>query len=156
MIKLPIIYCNTALGHAKTDDEMEFLQNAGVTLLCRIPNRVRTIADRRPDVIAALLREDLQLRQSLKPFFLIAGKQVYLSHCVVNVRVRRAVKRFLESTDFERQETDLIEDLHTEIRDAVKSVKRVVYLNGDRTDCRVENVRQVLDGPVVEEDVQLH
>lgn len=140
MLKLPINYCNIVIGLARVDDDLTILQE--VKILCRVTNRIRTIGDRRADAIAAILREDLLLRQTIKPFFYVCGRVLYLAH-------------FCISKDVEEAATILLDDPHDltqrqKLERARKKILRVVYVNEDRTDCRRSNLRMVERGEIVE------
>lgn len=132
MIKLPLRYCGQKIGSALVDDDQESL-SAIPYLSIRLPQSVRKYAHHRPDIIIATLKEDSELRSRITPFLTYAKLQIRLSHLVLRMELTEIILKFPKPSHHTIQ---WIKSLQSE-------VGRVIYVNNDRTDCRMENLREL-------------
>jgi hypothetical protein len=127
-------------GHALIDDDCEPLADLGYYSVS-LPRVLRSMAGKRPDVILASLKEDQQTVQKCTPFVSIFGTQVMLVHMVVrNTLARLIVDGVRVNSD--RSEIELV-DLRRDLNEIRSAIGRIAYVNGDRTDCRRENLREL-------------
>ena len=138
MIKIPLRYSDRVFGHALTDDSVEPLSTLGYYSVT-LPRVIRHLAGKRPDVILATLKEDPIMRARCTPFVSMFGTQVLLVHMIVRNSLGQLMVEHHENSDVASLQCSVRADLN-EIR---SSIGRIVYANGDRTDCRVENIREI-------------
>ena len=134
-VRLPMTYCSTHIGDVRADDELESLSS--LNILCRMPKRIYRIASGRPDIIRALLAEDLSLRRSIIPYVLWNNMHLRVAHIALRPT------ELLPLTLTPRPS-------HTEIvRCGVIrwGIGRISYVNHDHTDCRLSNLREITETP---------
>lgn len=136
-VQIPLRYSERVFAHALVDDEAEPLKDLGYYSVT-IPKKLRNISGGRPDVILALLKEDSAMTMRCKPFLSIMNTQVLLVHMVVRGEVGRIVRKFVT----EKQSLPN-EYLRSNINQLRGSIGRIVFANGDCTDCRRENIREM-------------
>jgi hypothetical protein len=137
MIKLPLRYSDRVFAHALIDDDAEPLTTLGYYSVS-LPRNLRHMAGKRPDVILAHLREDPLTVHKCTPFVSLFGTQVLLVHLVMRASLARLV---LQADEFSPGSKFEIRSDINEIRSAIG---RIAYANGDRTDCRSDNIRELL------------
>ena len=129
---LDLIYFDTRIGEAVVDDRHLLLN--GLIWRIEIPRTVRRLAHGRPDVTLSLLRESPEYLQRCRVHTnFTVGCIIRLTHVVL----RPDLVGYLVKGD-----TDVM--TLARIRELSSSVKRVVSLNGNRLDCRRENLREVV------------
>ena len=136
MIRVPLQYSNKVFGYALIDDDCEPLSTLpyfSVTL----PRMLRSMAGKRPDIILAFLKEDHATITKCSPFVSLFGTQLLLVHLVI----RDSLAKLVLSQHF--QHLLPIPVVRSEINEIRSAIGRIAYVNGDRTDCRRENVREL-------------
>jgi hypothetical protein len=130
MIELPIIYFGSPVAHALVDDAFADLRS--LIWRMEVPRSVRNLCKNRSDVVLALLREDPAYQRRCRPHTNPRkGLCIRLSHVVLRPPlVPLLLGEINDSTALE-------------IRSLSSSVRRVVFLNDSRLDCRTENLREV-------------
>ena len=129
-VRLPLFYCEQSCGFALIDAGMEYLSELG-KFSVRIPRNLRAIASKRPDVILASLTEDKLAFQACVPFITKLGTQVHLAHLVVRPELFEAIT-LPDEASFNR------------VRRGINSI---VHVNNNKTDCRLENIRELSSEP---------
>lgn len=129
-------YCGLDIGPALVDDDQEILQDIPY-LSVRLPKGLRRYAHHRPDVVIAMLNEDSEARTKIKPFVSIAKTQVSLPHLVL----RNELARIVIDYKYRSGVGDLISK---HVIDSIRrGIGRVIFVNDDHTDCRLENLREL-------------
>lgn len=138
MIRVPLYYSGIHVGDAQADESLSQVTEL-VTFRVRVSKKVRRLSQNRPDVIAALLREDPVAFKSTRPYTLLFQTQVLLSHIVLRPEIQRLII-----------DRELTPQTHShnwclaELERIRHDIGRVVFVNQDHTDCRLENLREVL------------
>lgn len=132
MIQIPLRYSDQIFAHAFIDDDQEQLLDLGYFSVA-LPRSLRQLARGRPDIILACLREDESVRRNCRPFISIIKTQIMLVHMVLRPEIVRLLQ-----VGF-----DVEPRLRYKIQELRSSIGRVSYVNGDKTDCRVENLREL-------------
>jgi hypothetical protein len=143
MVKIPLRYSDRVFGHAMIDDEAEHLSRLGYYSVT-LPRQLRRYAGNRPDIILATLKEDPLTRQACTPFVSLFGTQILLVHLVIRPALAKIV---LDADMFAASHPSLsrgsLPEIRSELNDVRSTIGRVAYANGDRTDCRAENIREL-------------
>lgn len=129
MIRLPLTFCSTPVGFAQADDDLEPLRDT-VTLCCAMPRSIYTTAKGRPDIVLAMLKQDESLLPRVHPFFSLFKTQIRLAHVAIRPEL---VPLIIEHTTVVLPTINRIRF----------SIARICYANGNRTDCRRENLREL-------------
>lgn len=127
MVRIPLRYSDVVVGLALVDDNREELRDLGYYSVT-LPRHIRKIAGKRADVMLAMLESDPTLLPKCRPFLSVRGTQVMLVHLVL----RPAMVDFTHSL---MSKQGLVQ-----IRD---SIGRVVHVDGDHTNCQMENLREL-------------
>ena len=136
MVRIPLQYCGRAFGQALVDDDRDSLNSLGYFSVT-LPRSLRQLARKRPDIILAVLAEDPSSRGQCRPFISFIGTQVLLVHMVLRKALAAVV---LEHRKCPVMPTSMV---RSELNGIRTSIGRVVHVNGDRTDCRLENLREL-------------
>lgn len=137
MKELKLFYVSTYVGTAKVDDDLRDL-SLSITWRLEIPKSLRRSANGRQDILAAMLREDSSSIARCHPYCWIGSKiplrlsRVALRPALVHLVNQVSLVGFPQS------------DVLDSIRSTTSEVKRVVFINGDRTDCQTSNLREVI------------
>ena len=134
MIRIPLRYSSVLLGHAQADDDLAPL--ADLNFSVALPRSLYRISQGQPDVILALLQEDETLLPRCYPFTSYHGTQLRLVHLAI--RPQLVPLLFVPSTD----------DVLSTINRIRSNIARLTFANGDHTDCRRENIRELSGDPV--------
>lgn len=136
MIKIPLSYSNKVFAHALIDDNAEPLSSLG-RFSVTLPRRIRRVAGKRPDVILGFLQEDPLTVRGCTPFISMVGTQILLVHLIVRGQLSTLL------VQHHHQRTKPCDYIRAEINYIRQTIGRIVYANGDRTDCRRENIREI-------------
>lgn len=136
-VRIPIIYFDRIIAHAKID--ADFSDLSFLTWNTKFTARFRNLTKKRPDLVVAYLKEDFHYRMMLYPrTCLQQGLWVQLVQCILRPELYRLVTRFQdEIATYGPQGT------REKINQIRHSVGRIIYKNGDRTDCRLSNLREL-------------
>lgn len=137
-VRIPLRYSGREFAHAQVDDDCEPLSHLGYYSVT-LPRKLRSITGGRPDVILAYLTEDPTTISNCKPFLSTMRTQVLLVHMVIRGEIGRIVHEYV-ATGSPSHATHEMKSTINQIRG---SIGRIVYVNGDCTDCRKENIREV-------------
>ena len=129
MIRLPLTFCSSPVGFARADDDLEPLRDI-ITLCVTIPRSVYAMNHDRPDITLAMLQQDEALLPRVHPFFTFLKTQIRLAHVAVRPEL---VPLIIEHTAH----------VLPTINHIRSNIARICYANGDRTDCRRENLREL-------------
>ena len=135
VVRIPLKYSDRVFTHALVDDEAEPLRDLGYYSVT-IPRKLRNIAQGRADVILAILKEDSLMTASCKPFLSVAGTQVLLVHMVVRGQLGKLIREFVS------EDADLAMT-RSEINFHRGTIGRIVFDNGDSTDCQRHNIKEM-------------
>ena len=143
MIKIPLRYSDRVFGHALIDDDAEPLSTLGYYSVT-LPRALRSVAGKRPDIILAALKEEPLVRHAAAPFVSLFGTQVLLVHMVV----RGSLAKLILEADLHgaKHPGDMqvsLPEIRSELNQIRSTIGRIVHANGDRTDCRRENIREL-------------
>ena len=133
MIRLPLKYKSIIVGSAFVDDDLEPLDDT-TTISLIIPRKLYQTSHHRSDVILALLQEDRSLLPRCHPFISLQGIQIRLAHIALKPEMVPLIDRCTPET------------LST-INRLRSNIARLSFANGDRTDCRRENIRELTGVP---------
>lgn len=136
-IKIPLRYSGREFAYALVDDECEPLSTLGYFSVT-LPRKLRSVTGGRPDVILAYLKEDPTSVGKCKPFISTLRTQVLLVHMVIRGQIGRLVREHITGGSPPNASETL--SILNQLRG---SIGRIVYVNGDCTDCRRENIREV-------------
>lgn len=139
MSRIALWYSGQRVGWVFVDDELDPLEDY-CKVLCMIPRKVYTIAEKRPDVVAALLKEDPFTRHKVRPFVIFLGKQIYLVH----IALRPEILRIISAWKLGLGEFPTKEKMLWELGRICRGIGRVAYVNTNHTDCRTFNLREVV------------
>jgi len=141
VIRIPLSYSKRVFGYGLVDDSQEHLlaiEYFSVTL----PRNLRAMAKKRPDIIQAFLTEDVETRARCSPFVNVVGMQVLLAHMVLRGQLAKLVlERNRLSTVFSTGSPQ--SQSHSDINEIRSSIGRLAYVNGDKTDCQSQNLREL-------------
>ena len=131
---IPVHYVGVAVGMAVVDEALDGLSTSLVWRL-EVPRTIRRFAGGRQDILVATLREDETKLQRCHPYCWITGNiPLRLSRLALRPDLVDTVNRLsLEPSDMD---LDIL-------REAVRSVHRVVYIDSNRLNCTTENLREV-------------
>ena len=131
---IPVHYVGVPVGMAVVD---EALGGLSIQLVWRleVPRTIRRFAGGRQDVLVATLRDDATKLQRCHPYCWITGNiPLRLSRLALRPNLVDTVNRLaVEPIDMD---LDLL-------RDTIKSIRRVVYIDSNRLNCTTENLREV-------------
>lgn len=136
-VQIPLRYSNRVFSHALVDDDAEPLKDLGYYSVT-IPKKLRNISQGRPDVILAMLQEDSLMAASCKPFLSVLGTQILLVHMVVRGELGRLVRLHLAGPRGAE-----IHSLQAEVNQLRGSIGRIIFANGDSTDCQRHNIKEM-------------
>ena len=137
MYSLQLYYVGVHVGAALVDDELDGL-SLSMTWRVEPPKTMRKTTGGRRDVLAALLREDPLSLKRCHPYCWIGSKiPLRLSRVALRPEPINLVNQVV-SKGFAH--TDVLEDVHK----LTSAVRSVVFLNGNRVDCRMSNLREVI------------
>lgn len=147
MIQIPLQYSNKIFHHAQIDDDAEPIKNLGYFSVT-IPKPLRRLAHRRPDIILAFLQEDPETVHKCKPFVSLFGTQLLLVHLVAR---RTLVNLIFNTLHMVNNKASLHTTwcmgstpiVRSEINQIRGSIGRMVYADGDATNCTRENLREM-------------
>jgi len=137
---IPIKYFQHLIGYATTDQAYA----ADLRRLrwdIEIPRSIRAMY-KTPDVLLAALREDQSVLDRCTPFTQFNGLVLRLNRLIVRPEVIPFVLEFVDSSNLEAL---------AQIRLFTSDIKRVIHLNGRRTDCQRGNL-SVITLPGVSQD----
>lgn len=139
--KLPLFYSNLHVGDALVDEPLAALPTE-LRWCLHIPQTVRRSLDRRPDLLAAALREDDTLRSRCIPQtqLQLCGRvfQLRLSRVALRPEIVHVLLRHFHNITPPQETLSHLTHL-------TSNVRRIIFLNSSRTDCRVDNLREVTD-----------
>jgi hypothetical protein len=95
------------------------------------------MAAKRPDIILAFLKEDPSTVHKCNPFVSLFGTQILLVHMVLRDSLAKLVLKQYFQADIPQTL------LRADINEARSAIGRLAFVNGDRTDCRRENIREL-------------
>ena len=137
MYSLQLYYVGVHVGAALVDDELDGL-SLSMTWRVEPPKTLRKSTKGRRDVLAALLREDPSSLKRCHPYCWIGSKiPLRLSRVALRPELVQAVNQVV-SKGFAH--LDVLKDVH----DLTSEIKSVIFLNGNRVDCRMSNLREVI------------
>lgn len=114
-----------------------------------LPKRSRKLYGQRPDIIAAMLVEDTSLLNLCHPFTQTHGLVLRLSHLALRPQSSRLLWELVQGRRARGH-------VASELRALTSSVGRCVFANGNRCDCRLSNLRELVVAPTPSpEDVPL-
>lgn len=146
-LTLPIHYYGQAVTQAVVDDRILQELDKSYRFRVEVPASLRRKAYS-ADVIAAMIHEDESIAKLCHPIITLTGNSV------VNIRLSRIVLRSELLTNLNELAASPRNDPRKErlIFDCLrlhKSVNRVVFVNDDRRDCRLDNLREItVDSPL--------
>lgn len=143
----PLVYCGASIGYAKIDGDLGLA--SGISWRLDLPVSLRKRDSKglplhTPDVIAAMLCEDSSIRTRCHPYWLshtFGSLTVRLSRLVLRPEL---VPMFNNLITMPRGHPEK-ELIHHELKHQLRSISRVCFLNHDRTDCRRENLVELVD-----------
>lgn len=138
-VKVPLRYSDRVFAHALIDDEAEPLRDLGYYSVT-LPRKLRTIAGGRPDVILAQLKEDGGMVCSCKPFLSILNTQVLLVHMVVRGELGRLMTHYKTLVNPPQYE---VYQVKSELNQLRGSIGRIIFADGDSTNCQRHNIREM-------------
>jgi hypothetical protein len=136
VIRIPLQYSGVVFGQALIDDDCEPLSTLPYYSVT-VPRRLRSTARGRPDIILATLKEDPTILHQSCPFVSVFGTQILLVHMVLRDSLARLVLAQWH------QAAHTLPILRSEINLVRSAIGRIAYVNGDHTDCRRENLREL-------------
>lgn len=146
-IRIPLVYCEIPFTHALVDDDRELLRDLG-PFLVTVPSSLRDLAERRPDIILAVLREDEAFRFKCRPFVIALNTQVQLVHMVLRPEIAECVEESRPSREQRDRRDRFVArrspfDLKIRVNTIRSEIGRISYVNGDHRDCRMANLREI-------------
>jgi hypothetical protein len=136
---LPLHYYSAVVGHATVDDNCEI--DDKVYWKLEIPYAVRK-RGYTPDVVVALLREDETLRARCHVFTTLSGLQPFNAR-LAKVVLTPSIIPQLNEIQFHPRTNPRKEAFTYEITHALRQVDRVIFLDKNRTNCQLENLRLI-------------
>lgn len=137
MPTLPLTYCSQPCGFALVDPGLLDLAELPWTL--SMPESQRRKFRNRPDVALAALREDPLLMSKCHPILIMRNGKSNTSVRLSHIALRPAMVELLLRHTFRA------EPLLDELAQAHADISRVVFVNRNRCDCRLENLREVVN-----------
>ena len=135
MISLPLFYHGQIVSHARVDDSFESLRQ--LRWLCDIPGSIRRSC-KRPDIILATLIEDTSKHRLLNPIIYWNQRTiVFLKHVVA---IPQLVPIILGNQPATRPQ----------VQNLVLGISKVIFTDGDRTNCTRENLRLITKLPTID------
>lgn len=136
MTSLKVHYADQEVGNALVDHSLDDLSKELMWRL-EVPKTLRRDCQGRKDIILAMLREDPDALARCHPYVWIKSK---IPLRLSRVALRPELMPLLNEVAAGRISNDLLDT----IRKISGQVKEVVFLNQVRTDCRSENLREVI------------
>lgn len=133
--KLPLRYCEALVGHAIVDPQRVDLLHLPWGLV--LPDKARRALGR-GDVLVLSLREDPGLLARCHPFVQLGPPSCRLVARLSHVALRPEVIPLME--DFRIEPSD---SKRLTIVGIFNQIKRVLFMNSNRVDCRSSNLREV-------------
>lgn len=137
MHSIPLYYAGIPVGQALTDDALDTLSPSLVWRV-EVPKTIRRACKGRRDILTAMLRDDILALQRCHPYLWICSR---IPLRLTRVALRPELLPLINRTAAGSSPT---EDEFRQINELRRSVKEVVFLNGNRCDCRLENLREVV------------
>jgi len=136
---IPLYYSNRRVAQAFVDPFLLNLPSA-LRWSLRIPRALRTQYHNRPDLITAALLEDPEFASRCHPYvqFSVGSSPVNLT--LARVALRHELIPVLQR-HFDNLSTP--EETYEDLTQILSTIGRIVYLNLSRTDCRVDNLREI-------------
>ncbi len=132
---IPVYYVGVAVGMAVVDEALDGLSTSLVWRL-EVPRTIRRLASGRQDILVATLREDETKLQRCHPYCWITSTfPLRLSRVALCPDLVDTINILSAGNDNEQALADL--------RTITKSIRRVVYLDGNRLNCTTANIREV-------------
>lgn len=144
---IPVHYYGQAVTQAVVDDSLVQELDASYRFRVEVPASLRRKGFS-ADVIAAMIHEDETIAKLCHPVITLTGSSV------INIRLSRIVLRselvaHLNEIVATPRNNPRKERLIFDCLKLTKSVNRVVFVNSDRRDCRIENLREItVDSPL--------
>lgn len=135
MIRLALMYSGCKVGSAFVDDDLEPLSTINLSLA--LPRNLYRVSQNRPDVILALLQEDETLLPRCHPFISYHKTQIRLAHIAIKPEIVPLIADALSNSAYIRSTINRLRS----------TIARLAYANSDRTDCRRENLRELIGDP---------
>ena len=138
---LPLHYFSVQIGEALLDSDPKL--DPFWKWRCEIPHSLR-IRRYTNDILVAMLREDEIVRNKCHPILTLTQSSV-----PITIRLSRVALRMPEMVELlnqiciHRQTNPRKERLIYDLVKIHRSVHRIVFLNNNRTDCRLENLREL-------------
>lgn len=132
---LPLHYYSFTIGYAQVDSHLLAMLGSRSWNI-EIPKTVRAIATR-PDLLLGLLEEDPTLLPRCHPFSWVGRFPLRLSRAVMRPEICELLPQI--------QPGDHV--IHHKIRELATSTPTVIYVDGDRTNCRISNLRTLTEVP---------
>ncbi len=132
---IPVHYVGVAVGMAVVDEALDGLATELVWRL-EVPRSIRRLASGRQDILVATLREDETKLQRCHPYCWITSKfPLRLSRVALRPDLVDIINILSARNDNEQ--------VLAALRNTIKSIRRVVYLDDNRLNCTTENLREV-------------
>ena len=132
---IPVHYVGVAVGMAVVDESLAVL-SASLVWRLEVPRTIRRLASGRQDILVATLREDETKLQRCHPYcWITANFPLRLSRVALRPDLVDTINILSLGDDNKQALADL--------RNTIKSIHRVVYLDGNRLNCTTANIREV-------------
>lgn len=141
---IPLFYYGHQVAHAQVSQPLDLLSpKHRFTLI--VQRSVLKLNPYRPDVILALLKEDPRILRKSHPLLqvnilctnLLFRKNIRLSHIAFQPELVTHLNNLLSGDPF-----IFTEAVH-HINELSSSVHRITFVNNNRCDCRLENLRSI-------------